>query len=72
MVRPTHDRWEVLGVIPRVDPVPFCADAEMSASVSRATPLMERTVCPRCHHLHRDVLAKPQGGRRVACACCKF
>ena len=46
----------------------------MSRSV--ATPLMKRTVCRTCGHLHRSVLGKPQRDVRgrlqpVKCECCK-
>lgn len=45
-------------------------------TTSVATPLMERTVCGGCGHLHRPILGKPQRDARgrvspAKCECCK-
>lgn len=41
-----------------------------------ATPLMQRTVCGKCGHLHRFILGKPQRDSKgrlqpAKCECCK-
>lgn len=60
-----------LGLLPLPTNHTLDESAKMQPTASQGVPLMQREVCDRCHHMHREVLAVGRGGRRAACECCR-